>query len=195
VLSPAAVHTLCGCLLAADAEAEASGWGTPPTLLLVHDRLQKPTRPALREMRGVEFPLHPDDLLTDPAGLPALLHRLAHALLHGETAASVPYRATLDTIVGLIRDTEPDARLLAWATLYDDILTLDGQPRQARRVDAVDTDGRVYQLTHLRGEDHPLLVVDDTANPDDTPATLPGLAALLAATARFSGDSAREATS
>ncbi|PSK61234.1 hypothetical protein B0E53_06871 [Micromonospora sp. MH33] len=132
-------------------------------------------------MRSVEFPLRRDDL-TDSAGLPALLHRLAAGLR--QPHASTPYQATLDTIVRLIRATEPDARLLAWATCYDDILTIGDAPRQVRRIDAVDTDGRLYQLTHPRGDDHPLLLIDDTPKPGDVPATYPGLTALLTATAR-----------
>ncbi|MCO1597616.1 hypothetical protein M8C17_20910 [Micromonospora sp. RHAY321] len=187
MLSFPAVHTLAGCLLATNADADVLGWGRPATLLLIHDRPLHAGCPAkLRAMRSVEFPLHPDGLLTEPAGLPALLHRLATGLDHPLSAA-MPYRATLDTIIGLIRDTAPDARLLAWAALYDDILTVAGGPRQARRIDAVDTDGRVYQLTHLCGEDHPLLAVDETPAAANTPATGPGLAALLAGTARLTG--------
>ncbi|MGW3607815.1 hypothetical protein [Micromonospora sp. NPDC005161] len=183
MLSSNAVHTLAGCLLAADADAETLGWGQPATLLLIHDRPLNTAGPKRRrEMRSLEFPLHRDDLLTDPAGLPALLHRLAASLDNPD--APTPYQATLATIVGLIRATAPDARLLAWAACYDDIRTVDSQPRQARRVDAVDIDRRVYQLTRLRGEDHPLLLVDDSPDPGDIPATGPGLAALLAATAR-----------
>ncbi|MBM0255852.1 hypothetical protein [Micromonospora sp. 4G55] len=185
MLSFNAVHTLAGCLLAVDADAETLGWGQPATLLLIHDRpLDTTAGPAsLREMYSVEFPLHRDDLLTDPAGLPALLHRLAASLSNPD--APTPYRATLHTILGLIRATAPHARLLAWAACYDDILTVDGQPRQARRVDAVDTDGRLYEVTRLRGEDHPLLCVNEALDPGDIPATHPGLTALLAATARY----------
>ncbi|MEV0430586.1 hypothetical protein [Micromonospora sp. NPDC050495] len=183
MLSSAAVHTLAGCLLAVDSDADTVGWGRPATLLLIHDRAVSAAGPApVRAMRSVEFPLHRDDLLTDPAGLPMLLHRLAVSLTTPD--APTPYRATLDTILRLIRATEPDARLLAWAACYDDIITVDGQPRQARRIDAVDADGRVYQLTRPIGEEHPWLLVDDSPDPDDTPATQPGLAALLAATAR-----------
>ncbi len=177
MLSFTAVHTLTGCLVVADAEAGALGWGTPVTLLLVHDRPQ-PTGDPVPEMRSVEFPLRRGDLLTDPAGIPALLNCLA-ADLHQPGS---PYRAALDTILGLIRRSAPDAELRAWATCYTDAPT--GQPRQVRRIDAVDTDGRLYELTRLRGEDHPLLAVDDTPNPDGAPATYPGLSALLAATAR-----------
>ncbi|PWU60656.1 hypothetical protein DLE60_09885 [Micromonospora globispora] len=195
MLSFTAVHTVSQCLLTANAEAEITGWGTPPTLLLIHHLRAELTVPTLHEMSVVEFPLHPDDLLTDPAGLPALLQRLAHALHHTDEAASMPYQATLDTIIRLIRGTRPAARLLAWAAIYDDIHTLHGRLRPARRVDAVDLDGRAYHLTDLRGEEPPLLAADDTPNPDDMPATLPGLAALLAATARFAHVHAGEATS
>ncbi|WP_422733864.1 hypothetical protein ACN26Y_28490 [Micromonospora sp. WMMD558] len=179
MLSFTAVHTLTGCLLVADAEADALGWGTPVTLLLIHDRPHLTGGPMpLREMRSVEFPLRRGDVLADPAGIPALLDRVA-AHLHQR-----PYLSALDTILGVVRWSAPDAELRAWAICYTDSLTIGGQPRQVRRIDAVDTDGRLYQLTRLRGEDHPLLAVDDTPDPDGAPATYPGLSALLAATAR-----------
>ncbi|MFI7523801.1 hypothetical protein [Micromonospora globbae] len=182
MLSSDTVRALTECVIAADADADQMGWGQRPTLLLVHDRLPTPARPNQRHaMRSLEFPLHPDDLLADSAGLPALLHRLAAALT--QPTETSPYQATLDTIIDRIHVSAPDARLVAWAACYDDTHTRGGQPRQARRVDAVDADGRVYQLTHPRGEDHPLVLVDDTPNPHDLPATYPGLVALLAATA------------
>ncbi|MDH6466059.1 hypothetical protein M2302_006265 [Micromonospora sp. A200] len=182
MLSIPAVRTLAGCLLAVDADADTLGWGQPATLLLIHDRPLHTGGPSpMREMRSLEFPLRRDDLLTEPTGLPALLHRLAAGLHHPHTPT--PYRAALDTILGLIRATASDARLVAWAACYDDILTTDGQPRQVRRIDAVDTDGRVYQLTRPRGEDHPVLIVDDRPDAQDVPATYCGLTALLAATA------------
>ncbi|SBT65654.1 hypothetical protein GA0070622_2655 [Micromonospora sediminicola] len=179
MLSLTAVHALAGCLLATDVDAEHLGWGQPPTLLLIHTRPLHTASPA-RALRSVEFPLRRDDLLTDPAGLPALLHRLAAGLR--QPHAATPYQATLDTIVRLIRATEPDARLLAWATCYDDILTNGDAPGQARRINAVDTDGRLYQLTHPRGDDQPLLLIDDSPDPGNVPATYPGLTALLTAT-------------
>lgn len=187
MLSFTAVHALAGCLLATDVDAEHLGWGQPPTLLLIHTRPLHRASPA-HAVRSVEFPLRRDDLLTDPAGLPALLHRLAAGLRQPHPAT--PYQATLDTIVRLIRATEPDARLLAWATCYDDTHTINKAARQARRIDAVDTDGRLYQLSYPRGDDQPLLLIDDTPDPSDVPATYPGLTALLTATAQkaSSGD-------
>ncbi|MGW5079525.1 hypothetical protein [Micromonospora echinospora] len=193
MLSFRTVHTLARCLLTTDADTETLGWGQPLTLLLIHDQPQTPAgSQRMCETRTLEFPPHRDDLLTDAAGLPALPHRLAAALDNPD--ASTPYQATLDTIIGLIRKTEPDARLLAWAACYDTIVTTVGQPRQARRVDAVDTDGRRYEVTHLHGEEHALLLVDDTPASGDIPATYPGLAAMLAATARYSHPSTSAGT-
>ncbi|PSK61272.1 hypothetical protein B0E53_06833 [Micromonospora sp. MH33] len=190
MLSFTAVHALAGCLLATDVDAEHLGWGQPPTLLLIHTRPLHTASPA-HALRSVEFPLCREDLLTDPAGLPDLLHRLAAGLRPPEVAT--PCRATLDTIVRLIRATEPDAGLLAWATCYDDILTIGDAPRQARRIDAVDTDGRLYQLSHPRGDDQPLLLIDDTPDPGDIPATYPGLTALITATTQKASSSGRAA--
>ena len=52
-----------------------------------------------------------------------------------------------------------------------------------RESDAVDIDGRVYQLTRLPGPEQPAVVaVDGEPHPDDTPATHPGLTALITAT-------------
>ncbi|MFI7517387.1 hypothetical protein ACIBVK_28210 [Micromonospora echinofusca] len=191
MLSFAVVHDITSCLIAADAEADTMGWGQPATMLLIHDRpLTIPGSP--REIRGVEFPLHPDDLLTDPARLPALLHRLAAGL--GNPTAPTPYQTVLDTIITQIRAATPASRLLAWATCYDDLLTVDGQQRPARRIDAVDINSRVYRLSHLRGDDHPLALVDDSPPSADIPTTCPGLVALLAATARYTQTSAAGGT-
>ncbi|MCX5122003.1 hypothetical protein OG992_33100 [Micromonospora sp. NBC_00362] len=177
MLSFTVVHALTACLIAADADADALGWGQPATLLLLHDQPTTAAR-CQREVRSLEFPLRREDLPTDAGRLPALLQHLAGALR--DPAAGTPYRATLAAILGRIHATAPDARVLAWAACYDDIHTLDGPPRPVRRVDAVDTDGRVYQLTHLRGEDQPVLLVDDTPDLTASP-TGPGLAALLTA--------------
>ncbi|MFJ6199149.1 hypothetical protein [Micromonospora sp. NPDC092111] len=180
VLSFKAVHTLTACLVDADADAEHLGWGQPPTMLLVHDWPLNPAIPRRRKMRSLEFPLHPEDLLRDPAGLPALLHRLADSLRH--PATPTPYQKILQTMLARAHATAPDVRLLAWAVCYHDIHVRDGQPQRVRRVDAVDIDARVYQLTHALGEDHPLAVIDETPDPADTPATHSGLVALLTAT-------------
>ncbi|HEX8630559.1 MAG TPA: hypothetical protein VF755_20560, partial [Catenuloplanes sp.] len=53
-------------------------------------------------------------------------------------------------------------------------------------VDAVDVDGRVYQLTRHHRERTPIVLIDETPDPDDLPATQPALAALVAASRPFS---------
>ncbi|MEV4813880.1 hypothetical protein [Micromonospora avicenniae] len=173
------VHALTSCLAAADADADTRGWGQPITLLLLHDR-PPATDEAQREIRSLEFPLHPNDALTDAAGQPTLLHHIADEL----DGPATPYQATLAAIVDLIRVATPHARLLAWATCYRDLQPVDRRLRQARRVDAVDIDGRFYQLTHLHGDEHPVVLVEDTPA-NDAPPTYRGLVGLLAATVRF----------
>ncbi|MCI4066185.1 hypothetical protein MRQ36_28000 [Micromonospora sp. R77] len=180
MLSFTTVHTIADCVVTAHAEAALTGWGTPPTLLLLVHRRRSEATPG--EVVVVEFPLHPNDVLTDPARLPALLYRLAHGLQPSGGRLSAPYQATLRTILRRVRGTGPAVTVLAWAALYD-IHTLDGAPRPVRRVDAVDVDGRAYTLTDVHGEGRPLLAVDDAPRVEDMPATLSGLAALLAITA------------
>jgi hypothetical protein len=77
--------------------------------------------------------------------------------------------------------------LLAWAVLYQALLQTPAGARQIRRVDAIDIDidGRVYQVSHLRGEALAVVIVDDQPDPCDLPATHSGLAALLSATAQL----------
>ncbi|MEV0003481.1 hypothetical protein AB0H28_14500 [Micromonospora sp. NPDC050980] len=184
MLSFDAVHNLCTCLIEASTESARFDFNQLPTLLLVHDwPLIAAAASRGPAMRSVEFPPHPDDVLDNPAGLPALLHHLA-ATLHS-TPKVTPYHRTLDTIITRIRHAVPDTRLLAWAACYADVSTLDGELRQVRRIDAVDTDGRLYKLTHFSGEEHPLVLVDDIPDSRDLPATYPGLVALLAATAHY----------
>ncbi|MEV6374831.1 hypothetical protein [Micromonospora musae] len=129
----------------------------------------------------MEFPLHPHNALTDAAGQLALLHHIASELDRSGT----PYQATLAAIVDLLRVAMPNVRLLAWAACYRDLQPVDQRLRQARRIDAVDIDGRFYQLTRLHGEYHPVVLVDDTPDPNNTPPTYRGLVALLAAAVRF----------
>ncbi|MGC4885736.1 hypothetical protein [Micromonospora sp. DT227] len=180
MLSDNAVRTLTACLEYADADAAHLGWGDTATLLLIHDWSLESARPRRRTMRSLEFPLHPEDLLAHPAGLPALLHRLAEDLR--DPAAATPYQKTLQTMLARARAAAPDVRLLAWAVCYHDIHLRDDHLDRVRRVDAVDIDGRVYQLSHALDEEHPIILVDDTGDPADSPATQQGLAALLSAT-------------
>ncbi|PZG09666.1 hypothetical protein C1I95_28770 [Micromonospora craterilacus] len=182
MLSFDAVHALAGSLVAAETDAHTAGWRQPATVLLIHSQplldaaLQQ--RPA---PRSLHFPLRRDEPRANMAGLPTLLSSLAVGIGSPDT----PYRATLNAIGQQIRRTEPDARLMAWAACYEDIHTISGHSQRVRCVDAADVDGRAYRITRLHGEDHPQTLVDDHPDPDHTPATYPGLVALVTATASF----------
>lgn len=181
------VHALTGCLLDADAHAETLGWNSPPVLLLLHHR--PPLTPTARrphEITGVAFAVHTRDWPEHSARLPALLSDLAArmgAYVQPESRLDAKIRRAAE----LMLMTERGARLLAWAVVYEDVLADDTAICQVRRVDAVDIDGRVYQVSRLRGEAHPLVVIDDQPDPGDIPATQPGLAALVDATQQITG--------
>jgi hypothetical protein len=205
VLSFDTVHAVTDCLLDADAHAEAAGFVGPGILLLLQDRPLPPSGPRrVRLMRAMAFTLCPRDFAGHAAGqaegIAAMLHRLATSLDRaagscltgpptqpgiraGTTAARAAPRVGI--CADAIANATPGTRLLAWAVLYHDVLAGPGGICQARRVDAVDIDGRVYQITRLRGEAVAVVVLDDQPDPDDTPATQPGLTALLAATRRL----------
>ncbi|MEV6931594.1 hypothetical protein AB0M46_44870 [Dactylosporangium sp. NPDC051485] len=148
------------------------------------------------------------DLLPD---LATALHspRTAATAPHGDTphddaeaVEAVEAADVAEIVAGLLATANAGMRLVACAVLYDDIHTGvhpdaatsghnpgntvgDSSIAQVtvvpvRRVDAVDVDGRVYQAICLPGAPA-TVVVDDEPDPHDTPATQPGLAALLTA--------------
>ena len=166
MLSFTTTHAITECLLCADADAEATGWGGPPALLLLRGHwLAPPPDPQPRRIQVDTFPL-PPAALRRHGGLPAIL-----------TAIAARYRRPD------LRHPDPTSggplRLLAWAVRYEDILAEDTDLAQIRRVEAVDTDGRVYQITRLHGERHGLVLIDEQPDPDNLPATHTGLTALL----------------
>lgn len=79
----------------------------------------------------------------------------------------------------------PGFRMLACAALDDDIVIAADGPHGCRRLDAVDIDGRVYQLTRYHAETHPVVTVDDIDEPHDTPAAIPALQSVLTAAVRL----------
>jgi hypothetical protein len=115
---------------------------------------------------------------THPGGVPGLLGALATTL----TTNPHPITSVAVEVIGreIHRSVVP-ARLIAWAVLYDDLHPDDTGIHPVRRVDAVDTDQRVYQLYRHADEVGGLVVVDDTPDPADTPATQPPLSRLVAA--------------
>jgi hypothetical protein len=210
VLSFDTTHAITGCLVHTEADLNAAGWGRPPLLALLHDQPNpdpdQPTRgERLRRIRIDLVPTSPRDLAAHPTGLPGYLHDIAAHLtadltaglasgLTGPPAAGHHRIGAAAVVAGLRaarRSSRPGipARVLAWAVAYEDITTLttDGptgadEVGEVRRVDAVDSDGRVYQVTRRRFDPAAVVLVDDQPDPADTPATVPGLAALLSAT-------------
>jgi hypothetical protein len=200
VLSFDTTHAITGCLVRAETDAHLRGWGGPPVLLVLHDQPYPLAGPhPLRRMRALSFALDPTDVAACTAGIPALLHELAEHLSDpdagrpGRGGAADPATRPAQIRAGIL--TAPPARLLAWAALYEDVhidvgigAGIGADPAgigEVRRVDAVDVDGRVYQLTRRRGEPAVVVLIDDQPDPGDTPATHAGLTALLSATHRL----------
>jgi hypothetical protein len=166
VLSFTTTHAITECLLLSDADAEATGWGGPPALLLLRGHTLGPTTHAQPHLLYVDtFPL-PPAALRRHGGLPAALTGIAAVYRRPDSRHHRPTAGPL-------------LRVLAWAVRYEDILADDLDLAQIRRVEAVDIDGRVYQITRLRGERHGLVLIDDQPDPDNLPATHTGLSALL----------------
>jgi hypothetical protein len=206
VLSFDTTHAITGCLVHTEADLDAAGWGHPPLLALLHDQPHPdPDQPTggerLRRILVDLVPTSPRDLAVHPTGLPGYLHDIAAHLtaglasgVTGPPAAGHHRIGAAAFVAGLRaarRSSRPGVpvRVLACAVVYEDITTLttDGpsgadEVGEVRRVDAVDSDGRVYQVTRRRFDPATVVLVDDQPDPADTPATVPGLAALLSAT-------------
>lgn len=167
MLSFPATHAITGELIAA---ARSAGWSNHPLLLIIQDRpAGHPHIPDARHLRVTPVNL-PEQLWSGhPGGVTGVLDDLAACTAH-------PMLPT-DHDDGFA----PDARTLAVAVCYDDIATDAGSSDVAaiRRVDAVDIDDRVYQITQLPNETQAVAIVDEQPDPLDTPATRPGLRGLL----------------
>lgn len=184
MLSPTTTRAVIGCLLHADAHIPSGNGGSPPVLIVIHQRPSRSAGGRLRRLRTIVCPLHPNGLASP--GLADLLIELAAHLTGAPLATS---RANLCPMVcaALRTATRTGARLLAYAVRYDDVLADAEAICGVHRVDAIDIDGRVYQITRPDGAATAVVLVDEQPDPDDTPATQPGLAALVAATADRSG--------
>ncbi len=158
------VHAITDHLYLADAAHRSDRLTAAPTLLLLHE----PSRATARRLvRGVEIPLADAG---DDTALPDDLQLLAQAV-----AALTRTPVFAAAVAG--------RTLLAAAIGYADVAVHDDTVALTYRVDAVDTDGRLYRLTRRPGDSAPTLLIDDVPDPDGLPATHPGLTAVLAALA------------
>ncbi|WP_233599745.1 hypothetical protein [Micromonospora sp. M71_S20] len=182
-----AMRTLTGCLLDIEASADLADWGHPPLLLLVQDQ-PAPTAShrARRHMRVTHLPVNDRRMSRYRAGLAEFLPDLAAALEPDRPVARPTLAACVDIslIADLLADPTPGLRLVAWAVCYEDVLVEPDELHEIRRIDAVDIDRRGYQITRLRGEQQPVVFIDEQCDTDDAPATRPGLAYLVASTHR-----------
>lgn len=187
MLSFPTVHALTGCLLDLEASADQRGWGHPPLLLLIQDQ-PSPSAPhrTRRQMTAVQVPVHPTRVGRYRAGLADFLLALDAALRADQPLWRPTLAACVDLVLisDLVDDPSPGLRLLAWALCYEDVLVECDELHEIRRVDAVDTDGRGYQLTRLRSEPHPVVVIDEHPDGGYEPATRAGLGRLVETTIR-----------
>jgi hypothetical protein len=158
------------------------------TIALIHDFVLRHGSPDLRARRVLQLPLLTDHRRHQP--LPGILHAIAGSLTADVQAGGLSEHADLalhpfDLSVLRREALQPDPGLrpLAWAVCYDDVLTDTDPLIRVRRVEAVDADGRVYQLSRTARETQPVVLVDERPDPADLPATYPALAQLAAAAA------------
>jgi hypothetical protein len=166
VLSFDTVHAITDHLYLADAAACRSDRLTAvPALLLLHE----PSRATARRLvRAVEIPLlnvEPDQPLS------AHLQHVAHT-------------ATTGAARSVLAAAAAGGPLLAAGVRYADVTVHDDAVDLAHRIDAVDTDGRLYRLARRPDDSTPVLLIDDIPDPADLPATHAGLAAVLTAATR-----------
>lgn len=119
---------------------------------------------------------------TDGEGLDTTIVGRLEALTRDRIDSEGPI-STVMAAVNAAAGADPGFRMLACAALDDDVVIADDGPHVCRRLDAVDIDGRVYQLTRYRAETHPVVTIDET--PRDTPAAVPALRAALNAAVRL----------
>lgn len=160
MLSFDTVHAITDHLYLAD-DAHTPDSLATAVVLLLHEHTD-PTS-SRRLVRAVEYPLPAAD--ADRV--------LPEQLLH--------FARQLAAATGRPPAVETGVRLLACAVRYGDIDLRDDTPKAVQRIDALDTDGRLYRLVRHCRATPPTLLIDDTAGPHDVPATHPALLDILAA--------------
>jgi hypothetical protein len=106
------------------------------------------------------------------------------ALIREHTDTQGPIPAVMAAVNATVGDT-PGFRMLACAALDDDIVIAADGPHGCRRLDAVDIDGRVYQLTRYHAETRTVVTVDDVDEPCGIPAAVPALQTALTVAVRL----------
>ena len=177
MLSFDTVHLLTGCLLQAQSDTPHGPVAADllGPLVLAQDRPVDPTGSQPWYLRVLQMPLSSDR--GGHLSLPAALQQIADGLpghdpsLARMSPAGGRHSGDLDMLRAAL--CQPGLRLLAWAISYDDLRVHDEDVVMVRRVDAVDVDGRVYQLSLHAGEAHPVVLLDEQPDPGDLPATGP----------------------
>lgn len=187
MLSTDTTHVLTDVLIDVEAEAHRHAWGRlDPVLLFIQDRPLPGD--ACRQMRISQLPFDPDHLATHAGGMTAVMHGLATALASTDPDIlddpdDPGSQGDDGDAAGEHADSDGGAwRTVAWAVLYEDLDTSDERISAVRRVEAVDADGRVYQVARHPDQATPRVRVDPSPDPTDIPATHPALTALLAVT-------------
>jgi hypothetical protein len=166
VLSFNTTHALSSRLLDVATDLTVSGTLCRPELLVLH------AVPSCTDSLGIAIT---SVALTCPARtLPALLTAVADPAI-GHLHRPLVVAVTLRRLP-----------LLACAVAYDDVLIEGPDLDRGLRIDAVDIDQRVYQISQHAGADEASLCVDDDADPLNTPATYPALRDMLALAVRLS---------
>lgn len=184
MLSFDTVHAITDSLLDLHRDPTVARLSDPPVLVVLHDQPVTTDTDTKVRYRTITTTYVPHAFApTDTRHIDDVLHRLAGAYRNDRTTAPDP--TNLRHLFTASNTGAPVPRLLAWALLYHDVST-DGshEVHLVRRVDAIDTDARVYQVTRLRHEPHPFVVIDEEPDAGAIPATQPALSALLGA---FSG--------
>lgn len=151
-----------------------------PIVLFLYETADNDTRHQIR--CHVIRPRHTNN----PQTLDTTIVDRVQSLTCQYTDTDGPIPALMAAVTAAVGDA-PGFRMLACAALDDNIVIADDSPHGCRRLDAVDIDGRVYQLTRYHAETHPVVTVDDADEPRDTPAAIPALQAALTLAVRLAG--------
>jgi hypothetical protein len=162
VLPYETVHHLTQTLLDIETDAHRRGWNRPPVPLVIVNRRD-------RALQVITLPLQTRSAAARDLPLPHQLHQLATAL-HSRA--------------GHVQPAQAGRRVLLCGVLYHDLHATFDELCPSRRLEALDTDGRRYEIVRRRNRPYPTVhripPCDDSADP----ATLPGLTAILSAAGR-----------